>query len=71
MTLNLNLSICHCNKKPSAPLDGVKCAKEAINLDANSCKAHYRLAHSYKLLNDFENAKASMKEAVLLEPNNL
>jgi hypothetical protein len=61
LTLNLNLSICHCSKKPSAPLEGVKCAKEAISLDGNSCKAHYRLANSYKLLNDFENAKASMK----------
>jgi Tfp pilus assembly protein PilF len=71
LTLNLNLSIIHCKKTPAAPLDAIKCAKEAINIDENSCKAHYRLALSYKQLNDFENAKLSMKQAVLLEPNNL
>ena len=68
LILNLNLSFCHL--KRNAATDAIKFAKEAINIDSNSSKGHYRLAMAYKLNKDLDPAKEHLKTAAKLEPNN-
>lgn len=68
VTLNLNLSLVH--YKRNQPIDAVKKAKEAIELNPNEVKAHYRLGMAYKLNNDLDLAKQSLMDAIKIEPNN-
>ena len=67
--LNLNLSLCHFKRGFSS--DAIKHAKEAVSLDPQSSKAHYRLSVAHKLNNDLDPAKEHLAEAVKLEPNNI
>ena len=67
--LNLNLSLCHFKRKQTS--DAIKHAKEAVALDPQNGKAHYRLSVAHKLNKDLDPAKEHLAEAVRLEPNNL
>eukprot|EP00355_Strombidium_rassoulzadegani_P006360 CAMPEP_0168616674 /NCGR_PEP_ID=MMETSP0449_2-20121227/5146_1 /TAXON_ID=1082188 /ORGANISM="Strombidium rassoulzadegani, Strain ras09" /LENGTH=283 /DNA_ID=CAMNT_0008657461 /DNA_START=33 /DNA_END=882 /DNA_ORIENTATION=- len=66
--LNLNLSLVYLKLKK--PLESVKSALEATQLNPSNCKAHYRLYIAYFQSNDLEKAKPSLAEAIKLEPNN-
>ena len=56
--LNLNLSLVHFKRGQAS--DSIKKAKEAVDLDPSSSKAHYRLGMAYKLNNDLDKAKDSL-----------
>ena len=68
LILNLNLALCHL--KRNAPTDAIKSAKEAIKLDPDSSKGHYRLSKAYKLNNDLDLSKEHLYKAVTLDPKN-
>ena len=55
LILNINLSLV-CYKRYQAK-NSLKHAKEAVSLDENSSKAHYRLSLAHRLNNDLEPAK--------------
>ena len=69
IVLNLNLSLCHIKRKQVS--DAIKHAKEAVGLDKDNSKAHYRLSIAHKLNNDLDPAKNHLAIAVKLEPTNL
>ena len=67
--LNLNLSLCHF--KRSAAHDAIKHAKDAVDLDPENSKAHFRLSMAHKLNNDLDPAKDHLAEAIKFEPGNV
>ena len=69
VVLNLNLSLCHYQR--GVAFDAIKHAKDAVALDEQNAKAHYRLAIAYKLNNDLEPSKDHFIEAIKLEPANV
>ena len=66
--LNLNLSLCHF--KRGVAHDAIKHAKDAVDLDQENGKAHYRLSMAHKLNNDLDPAKDHLVTAVKLDPTN-
>jgi len=62
IVLNLNLSLCHFKRKQTS--DAIKHAKEAVNLDPENSKAHYRLSVAHKLNNDLDPAKEHLAIAI-------
>jgi len=68
VVLNLNLSLCHL--KRGKPLEAIKHAKDAIELNPQECKAHYRLAQAFKANNDLDQAQEAFKEAIKIQPDN-
>ena len=66
--LNNNLSLCF--QKKGKPMDAVKHAKEATELDPKNSKAFYRLFKGYVDNQDLDGALSSIENAVKLEPNN-
>ena len=66
--LNCNLSLCH--MKRNQALDAIKHAKAAVAIKEDSSKAHFRLYKAYRLNNDLDTAKETLKNALNLEPNN-
>jgi tetratricopeptide (TPR) repeat protein len=66
VVLNLNLSLCHL--KRGVAHDAIKHAKDAVELDPENSKAHFRLAMAHKLNNDLDPAKEHLATAVKLEP---
>lgn len=66
--LNLNLSLCHF--KRGVAHDAIKHAKDAVDLDPENGKAHYRLSMAHKLNNDLDPAKDHLVTAVKLDPSN-
>ena len=64
-----NLSLCHL--KRNAPADAITYGKKAVEIKPESSKAHFRLYKAYRLSNDLDNAKETLKKALQLEPNNL
>jgi len=66
--LNINLSLVFFKRE-----DAKKCLKhsrEAVSLDDQSSKAHYRLSLAHRLDNDLEPAKEQLAIAIKLEPGN-
>lgn len=49
--------------------DAIKYCQEALTYDESNPKAHYRLYLSYKAVNDLDQAKASLEQAIKLMPN--
>lgn len=68
LVLNLNLALCHLKRNSAS--DSIRYAKEAVNLDPKSSKAHYRLSMAHQLNSDLDPAKEHLKLAVQLEPSN-
>lgn len=66
--MNINLSLVF-HKRNSAA-NCLKHAKEAVAIDENSSKAHYRLSLAHRLNNDLEPAKEHLGIAIKLEPGN-
>lgn len=65
--LNLNLALVSIKQKNAAQI--IKHSMEAIKIDPQNAKGHYRLYQGYKLNNDFELAKQSLVTAIKLQPN--
>lgn len=66
----LNMNLAHCHLKRDDPGKAIKHSKDAIELEPENSKAHYRLYLACKASNDLDQAKVSLQEAVKLEPKN-
>lgn len=66
--LNMNLALCHMRR--NKPLEAIRHAKDALELDPDDSKTMYRLAQAYKLNNDLDMAKETLVNAAKKHPNN-
>ena len=57
--LNLNLALCHIKRDKAS--DAIKHCKDAIELNPQETKAHYRLAQAYRMINDVDQAQEAFK----------
>jgi tetratricopeptide (TPR) repeat protein len=51
------------------PKDALKMTAEALQVSPQCSKAHYRAYLAHKQLNDLDQAKVSLEQAILLEPS--
>ncbi|CAF0758062.1 unnamed protein product [Didymodactylos carnosus] len=70
MLLKLYLNSAQCYLKLKNFSRTIKNCQEALALDPNNVKALYRMSMSYRLLQQFDQAKQYLCKALNLEPNN-